>query len=145
MEYLIGSLITICGMLMASRLGRKAIQDKKAGQYRVVYNQSHVYKILRPYIMLESLINKQETKTQAKDYEASMYVRVMVVDNQAYWIKDNTFFTADMVDDSLDNDSTRTVDTMGMDDVQLKKMMFIVEKLTEGTQNDRGDSGYSWI
>jgi hypothetical protein len=74
-----------------------------------------------------------------------MYVRVMVVDDQAYWIKDNTFFTADMVDDNLDNDSTRTVDTMGMDEVQLKKMIFIVDKLTEGTSNDRGDSGYSWI
>lgn len=145
MEYLIGSLITILGMLVISKISKKTVEDTRAGKYRVVYNQSHVYKILRPYILLDSLINKEDKRTQVMDYEDSMYVRVMVVDDQAYWIKDNTFFTADMVDNNLDNESTRTVDTMGMDDVQLKKMMFIVDKLTEGTPNDRGDSGYSWI
>jgi hypothetical protein len=38
-------------------------------------------------------------------------------------------------------DSVKPVDIMGMDAVELEKMIFIIEKLTEGTANDSGDSG----
>lgn len=145
MEYLVGSIATLFCLLIFLRINRKFIKDRKSGAYRVVYNQSHIYKLIRPYIIIESMIAKADKKTQAREYEASMYVRVIIVDEQAYWIRDNTFFVADMVDGALDNETTRKVDTMAMDEVQLKKMVFIVEKLTEGKQDDRGDSGYSWI
>lgn len=145
MEYLIGSLVTLACLLIFLKINRQFTKDRKSGTYRVVYNQSHIYKLIRPYLIIESMIAKADKKTQARDYEASMYVRIIIVDEQAYWIRDNTFFVADMVDGALDNETTRKVDTMAMDEVQLKKMVFIVEKLTEGKQDDRGDSGYSWI
>ena len=64
------------------------------------------------------------------------------MDNQAYWIKDSIFYMADMSNDGgVDKDTTRRVDTMTMDKVQLKKMMFIIEKLTEGLENDSWNSG----
>jgi hypothetical protein len=146
MEYLVGSVATMLGIFLIMRAAQKDQSRANSGAYRVKYNQSHVYRILRPYTIISSMMMDQEKRvTQASEHEKSLYVRVMVVDGKAYWIKDNTFFTADMVDDNLDNSSTKTVDTMGMDDVQLKKMMFIVEKLTDGRQDDRGNSGYSWI
>ena len=60
------------------------------------------------------------------------------MDEQAYWIKDNVFYTADMDGDYVDKDTTRRVDTMAMNTVQLDKMMFIVDKLREGNLNDSG-------
>jgi hypothetical protein len=61
-----------------------------------------------------------------------MYTRVVFVENQAYWIKNNTLFVADMEDDMVDEATTREVDTMAMDKVQLEKVIYIVEALTEG-------------
>lgn len=145
MEYLVGSIATMLGIFLIMRAVQNDQSKASSGAYRVTYNQSHVYRILRPYTIISSMLDQQKKVTQASEHEKSLYVRVMVVDDKAYWIKDNTFFTADMVDDNLDNSSTKTVDTMGMDDVQLKKMMFIVERLTDGSQDDRGNSGYSWI
>jgi hypothetical protein len=145
MEYLVGSLATMLGIFLILRAAQKDQSKANSGAYRVKYNQSHVYRILRPYTIISSMMEQHKKATQASEHEKSMYVRVLVVDNNAYWIKDNAVFTANMVDDNLDNSSTKIVDTMGMDDVQLKKMMFIVEKLTDGSQDDRGNSGYSWI
>jgi hypothetical protein len=49
-----------------------------------------------------------------------------------YWIVNNTFYVADIVDGNVEENTTRLVDTMTMDKVQLDKIMFIVEKLREG-------------
>jgi hypothetical protein len=64
------------------------------------------------------------------------------MDNQAYWIKDNLFYTADMsIDGNVNKDTTRIVDTMTMNSVQLDKMMFIIDRLREEAFYDRGGSG----
>jgi hypothetical protein len=59
-------------------------------------------------------------------------VRAIAVEDQIYWIADNAFYTANIVDGDIEENSTRLVDTMAMDKVQLEKMMFIVDKLREG-------------
>ena len=81
-------------------------------------------------------------KTQATEYEDSRSVRVVMTDSQAYWIRDNVFYTADISEDySINKNSTRRVDTMGMDRVQLEKIMFIVDRLNEGGGNENSGPG----
>jgi hypothetical protein len=55
----------------------------------------------------------------------------MIVENEAYWIKDNQLYVADFDNGNINSDSTREVDTMAMSAVELEKTMFIVEKLSE--------------
>jgi hypothetical protein len=50
-------------------------------------------------------------------------------------------YTAKLIDGKVDDESTTTVDTMGMDKVQLDKTIFIVSKLTEGLEDDRSNTG----
>lgn len=71
-------------------------------------------------------------KTQSTDYIAKNSVRAIVVDDNLYWIANNAFYVADIVDGNIEENTTRLVDTMTMDKVQLDKMMFIVDKLREG-------------
>ena len=71
-------------------------------------------------------------KTQSTDYISKNSVRAIVVDDNMYWIVNNTFYVADIVDGNVEENTTRLVDTMTMDKVQLDKIMFIVEKLREG-------------
>ncbi len=80
-----------------------------------------------------AILESQKTpKTQSTDYIARTNVRAIVVEDQIYWISDNAFYTANMVDGNVEENSTRLVDTMTMDKVQLEKMIFIVDKLREG-------------
>lgn len=138
MEYLLGAIVTAITIFGVAALFRNKFIE--AEPMKIRYSQAHIFNIVKPFIPATSLLFSPAPVTQASVYENSMYMRVVFADSQAYWIKDNTFYTADMSNGLIDSETTRIVDIMGMDDVQLKKAMLIVEKLTEGMQNDRGSS-----
>jgi hypothetical protein len=141
MEYLAGSVLTLLGMFALSvfYFKNRLAFSKKANVIR--YSQSHIYEIIRDYIPLSSF-DRIEAKTQSRNHQDSIYTRVVFAEDQAYWIKDNTLFVADMEEGFVNEETTRQVDTMAMDSVQLKKVVSIVEALTEGRKNDSGYSGY---
>ncbi len=59
---------------------------------------------------------------------------------KAYWINDNKLFEAPISEEGLiDYSSSSPIDTMTMDKVELDKISFIVEKLTEGDNDDRSN------
>lgn len=83
------------------------------------------------------------TSSQSIKHDKNINIKVIIMDNQAYWIKDNVFYTADMsMNGNVDKDTTRTVDTMTMNKVQLDKMMFIIDKLREEAFDDRRGTGH---
>jgi hypothetical protein len=84
---------------------------------------------------------KLNTKTQSKEHFNKNNFKVIIVDNQAYWIKDNIFYKAPMVDKLIDKDSAQQVDTTDMNKVQLEQMLFILDKLREGINDDSRGSG----
>lgn len=84
---------------------------------------------------------KLKTKTQSKSHQEGTNIRVIIVDEQAYWIKDNIFYRAPLVNNLVDKDSAERVDTSDMDRVQLDKMLFILDKLREGVSDDSRGSG----
>lgn len=79
---------------------------------------------------------KLVAKTQSKIHHDKTNVKVIILDNQAYWIKNNIFYKAPLVDQVIDKDSAEEVDTISMDRVQLDKMLFIMDKLREGKNDD---------
>jgi hypothetical protein len=96
--------------------------------------------------IIKPLLPPQETKkinknTQAYKHEEKTNVRVIILDDQAFWIKDNLFYTADFFENIIDKDSTTVVDIMSMDQVQLDKMLFIIDQLRDGKDNDSSSSG----
>jgi hypothetical protein len=80
-------------------------------------------------------------KTQSLKHHDKSNIKVIILDNSAYWIKDNIFYKAPLVDELIDKDSAEQVDTMNMDKVQLDKMLFIMDKLREGINDDSRGSG----
>ena len=76
-------------------------------------------------------MEKKNKPTQSSDYAKKNSIKVMFIQDKAYWIKDNQLYTADVVNGEVDKFTTKEVDTMTMNDVELKNTMFIVEKLTE--------------
>lgn len=127
MEYFIGSIATIALLLAVANL-RKAKKPRPI----ITQSQASLFEIIKNTEQITELLNPK-LKTQATIHQNSNLLRIIFVENQAYWIKESVFYTADLDDFGfIDAESTRAVDTMAMDKVQLDKMSFIVEKLTEG-------------
>ena len=137
MEYFGGALITLLTVYVVNRLVHKQLSEKRGTVVR--YSQSHVYRLANNIVFGESAARQKET--QSRKYIEESHVRVVVSENKAYWIKDHQFFVADVVNGNVDNESTKQVDTMKMNDVELKKMMLIVETLREGNSDDRRGTG----
>lgn len=84
---------------------------------------------------------KLKIKTQSMNHYNDSNIKVIIFDNEAYWIRGNVFYKAPITDNHIDKDSTQQVDTISMDKVQLEKMLFIMDKLREGANDDRRGSG----
>lgn len=105
------------------------------------YSQSHIHSIVKPFLPPNKTI-KKFTKSQSINHEKNHNIKVIIMDNIAYWIKDNTFYKASLSQDGMvDKETTQIVDTINMDGVQLDKMIFIIDKLREGFYDDSGGSG----
>ena len=142
MEFLLGSVATVLAILV---LRSAMIKDlSKNSKISIRYSQSHIYEITKEFIPDEFFFKKQRD-TQSKGHEKSMYTRVVFLDNEAYWIKNNALFVADMDEGVVAEETARKVDTIGMDRVQLEKVIHIVEALTEGRKDDSGYSGYEGL
>jgi len=102
---------------------------------------------MRPEIISQSMLQyrysnrkkntrRLKTNSQSKMHHDKTNIKVIIFDNSAYWIKDNIFYKAPLVDQLIDKDSAEQVDTIHMDKVQLDKMLFIMDKLREGIDDD---------
>ena len=111
---------------------------KKEKVYEPMMTQSMIH---NQYSKQRKYIEKINRKSQSKIRQEKENVRVIIVENEAYWIKDNGFYTAPMVDNLISKDSAIQVDTSTMDKVQLDKMLFILDKLREGISNDSRGAG----
>ena len=94
-------------------------------------------------LFIKSPIKKVEKPldTQAIRFLNSRYAKVVFVDGKAYWIANNSIYTAKSKNNKIDENTIETVDIMPMNKVELDKMIFIVDKLTEGNENDSRNSG----
>lgn len=138
MEYFVGAFTAMAIWLIAA----KFLQSKQSMLQikRITYRQSHLFEIIKPVLpYIPMPIPK--LNTQASKHMESHMTRFLVLHGNAYWIKDNTLYSAVMTDQGIEEDSKKAVDTTHMDDVQLKEIIFIVDKLNEGTNNDRRGSG----
>lgn len=70
-------------------------------------------------------------KTQATKFFDKMNPTILILEDGGYWISNNAVYYASFNDEVLDTDNAVQLDTTSMNDVELKKLMFIVEQLTK--------------
>jgi hypothetical protein len=138
MEYLIGSFTTFVLVMLMSFFKKENVEKQKV---TVRYSQSHIFDLVQP--LLPPISNKTIKKriSQSTKYEEKTNIRVLIVDNVAYWVKENVFYKANVLNNGVDSDTTQVVDTIGMDSVELDKMLFIMDRLREGLDSDSGSTG----
>jgi hypothetical protein len=137
MEYFLGSAITMIAMFVTTRLVASQKTNIKNNDF--IYRQSHIHEIISP--LIPNLVSyKKEIIRQSSKQEEKTNIKVVIFDNKAYFVKDGTFYCAEMHGTEIDGANATLVDTMGMDKVQLDKMLFIMDQLRDGKKNDSGDS-----
>ena len=139
MEYFLGSLITLIAIFFTKEYLTKTISTKIKP---IRFSQTRALE-LSIDIIQTAIEPKEIPNTQSIMHYNKSTLKILILEKLAYWIKDNGLYVADIVDGDIDHDSTREVDTMDMDKVQLEKMIYIVEQLREGMPNDSWDSGQS--
>ena len=141
MKYISGFILAFILIYLFEKFQAKhnILQERKIKPIR--YSQSHIHSLIFPLLPKGTKIKKIK-KTQSKIHEAKNNIKVIIMDNRAYWIRDNALYVADMsIDGTVNKETTRRVDTMTMNRVQLDKMIFIIDKLREGTLDDSGSAG----
>lgn len=137
MEYLLGSAMTLLSLYVI-----RVFFLKRGGAQimpSLTFSQSRIFDMTNPY--MNTAIYVTPPNTQSSKYEESQRIPVVLTNEKAYWIMNSTFFEADQVNGQIQKESTKPVDIMGMNKVQLDKMMFIVEQLTEGNKDENRNSG----
>lgn len=109
---------------------------------KISYRQSDVFNALAPALEHQRYFDVAAKDTQATKFADKDKVKVLVYENQAYWIKDNAIFTSELVNGNIDQSNAKKVDTITMDKQELDRISFIVQELTKGTSNDRRNPGY---
>jgi hypothetical protein len=140
MEFLLGFIFSFATIMFVKRyiLNNKLNNQTKTS--KIVYRQSHIFSLIAPALPYMPL-NIEIRPTQSFLNDQKNKQRMVFTEDRAYWIKDNAFYEAEIVDGEIDKNTTKVVDTMTMNKVELDKMAFIVQKLTEGNRNDFGDPG----
>ncbi len=136
MEYFAGSIVTLVTMYIVAKLVNHPKNNLKS--VKTNFSQSRQYELvadLVPTTLLKPLI------TQSMKHEQSQYIRIFFVNDDAYWIEDHRVYTAKFQNGIVDKENKKTVDMTTIDKVELDKMIFVVERLTEGLSNDSRDSG----
>lgn len=105
---------------------------------RIIFRQSYIHSLIGFDTYYYGF---EKQTTQAFEFENKHKLRTVIYEDKAYWIKDNKFLVASIVDGNIDETTTKVVDTMHLDKVELEKMIFIVKKLTEGIENDGRSTG----
>jgi hypothetical protein len=138
MEYLVGSAFTVllCYFLFKNFISTIMPTPK----IKISYGQSSIHEQIKHFLPPVSQLMIPKI-TQSSKYHENKNVKVIIIDGNAYWIKDNKFYTATVRDKGIDKDEAVIVDTMAMDKVELDKMLFIMDKLREGKNHDSGSSG----
>lgn len=139
MKYYIGFLFAF---LLAYTVLKLQVKYNIFNEFKEINRHTQSHKLfLRTALDQQAGVEKIKQETQAQKHEKKIRVKVIIMDDQAYWVKDNVFYTANMLDGDVNKNTTREVDTMTMNKVQLDKMMFIMDRLREGAFNDSGGTG----
>lgn len=138
MEYFIGFFVAIVALIVVVKFTGTYREDKRMP---VLYSQTRTFFMLKEILGIDIIIDEVKM-TQSKVWERDNTLRVFFLEDRAYWIKNNALFVGDIINGIVDHENAIQVDTMAMDNVELKKTMFIVEKLREGLGDDNWSPGY---
>lgn len=129
LQYLVIAILTF---YLSSYIIKRNAKIRARGINTAMKSQSVVYNKTKQFIPKD--LKNRGYISQSVNHSNKFMVKVMVIDDNAYWVKDNTFFTADVEDGNVLPETTRKVDTLNMSKQDVDKMIFILDKLKDNSE-----------
>lgn len=138
MEYIIAVGLTFVLSLAIIKIGTK----KSIISFgNIKYSQSATFEKTRQF-MPKTTNKKPKIVSQAMKHVENHMVKIIVVENKAYWVKDNIFYMADTNNGKIIGETAEPIDTANMSKKDIDKMLFILDNLGKGkSKNDSGSAG----
>ena len=137
MEYFLAIGLTLLAAWSIIRLNGYKISKTLTN---IKYSQSDIHESIRKLVP-RKLNNKEKIESQSAKHAASTMIKIIVIDKKAYWVKDNVFYSADADSGDIVSPTAEPVDISAMSKKDIDKMLFILDNLREGKQDDSGSSG----
>jgi hypothetical protein len=137
MEYFVGFLVSLLSLFVFNKILKTTTNVKISIP---TLTQTRKVELLKKYL-LSIVAPEEQTETQSRKHLKKNSMKAFFWEDNVYWIEDGFLITAKIVNNQIDNNTKKKVDTHSLNKVELDKMIFIVDKLTEGRKNDSSDSG----
>ena len=115
------------------------VRKPKERKNIIKYRQSHIHQIIGPF--LPDLVPVDVKNTQTTKRLKESIIDVLVTEDFAYWIHKNVFYRANVDDGNVDRSTASPVNTQDMSEEELKKMLKILDKLTDRSNNEGRGAG----
>ena len=122
-------------LVLASSIIIIAVKRRKKYFAKIVYTQSDIHQIVKNFLP-KDLFEVPKLISQARKHVRNNTVKVLIIEDQAYWVHDNMFYVADTADGSVNPETVRPVDTNNMSKRDIDKMLFILDSLRNGNSDD---------
>lgn len=135
MEYILSTILTVLVAFgIINMLGNKIGISKT----KEVFRQSDKHLVLKHFISEQPETRIKMSQLQQR-FEQDR-VRIVSIEDKAYWVKDNVFYVAELTNDAPDMSTAQPIDTSRMSKDDVDKMLFILDNLGGG-KNERGSTG----
>ena len=104
------------------------------------YSQSSIHLMIKDFLP-KTLYQKPTQESQSLKHVEKNTVKVIFIEDKAYWVSNNIFYCAEAVSGNVNIDTTTPVDTTNMSKKDIDKMLFILDNLKNGKGNDSSSSG----
>lgn len=106
----------------------------------IAYSQSSIHLMIKDFLP-KTLYEKPRQQSQSLKHIEANTVKVIFIEDKAYWVSNNIFYCAELVEGGIDVDSTQPVDTTNMSKKDIDKMLFILDNLKNGSNDDSSSAG----
>lgn len=117
-----------------------AAKTKKKRIAKTMYSQSDMHRMLKIFFLRE-MPNDKEVTSQLMKRKEKDTLKVIIVEDRAYWVADNIFYVSDAKNGTPQKSTAKPVDTTEMSKKDIEKMLFILDNLKNGKVNDSGSAG----
>lgn len=107
---------------------------------KIVYSQSSIHLMIKDFLP-KTLYEKPRQISQSTKHVDENTIKVIFIEDKAYWVSNNIFYCAEAIGSNVDIDTTQPVDTSNMSKRDIDKMLFILDNLKNGSNDDSSSAG----
>ena len=106
----------------------------------IAYTQSSIHLMIKDFIP-KTLYEKPRRQSQSLKHVEKNTIKVIFIEDNAYWVSNNIFYCAEAIGGNVNIDTTRPIDTNNMSKKDIDKMLFILDNLKNGSNDDSSSTG----